>query len=35
MDIFDFNTFDAKDALVQAGFRDVVRALHNLEELAA
>ena len=34
MNIFDLNTSDAKDALVQAGFRDVERALHNLEELA-
>ena len=34
MNIFDFNTSDAKDALAQAGFRDVERALHNLEELA-
>ena len=34
MDIFDFNTSDAEDALAQAGFRDVERALHNLEELA-
>ena len=33
MNIFDFGTSDAKDALVQAGFRDVERALHNLEEL--
>ena len=34
MDIFDFDTSDAQDALAQAGFRDVERALHNLEELA-
>ncbi len=34
MNIFDLNTSDAKDALVQAGFRDVERVLHNLEELA-
>ena len=34
MDIFNFNTSDAKEALVRAGFRDVERALHNLEELA-
>ena len=34
MDIFNFNTSDAKEALVRAGFRDVERVLHNLEELA-
>ena len=34
MNIFDFDTSDAQDALVRAGFRDVERALHNLEALA-
>ncbi len=34
MDIFDFDTPGTKDALAQAGFRDVERALLNLEELA-
>ncbi|MDE2699605.1 MAG: hypothetical protein OXI23_12095, partial [Gemmatimonadota bacterium] len=34
MDIFDFDTPGARDALAQAGFRDVERALQNLEELA-
>ncbi len=34
MDIFDFDTPGAQDALAQAGFRDVERALHNLEDLA-
>ena len=34
MNIFDFDTPSAQDALARAGFRDVERALHNLEALA-